>query len=626
MSQTAAARKATEYFQSLRPDPPKPGGATEAYRERDALAYALSQVPMLTPRPVKIIAAGAGFGGIALARAVEVGQIPGASLTVYEKDAGIGGTWWENRYPGCACDVPAHLYQFSWAPNPNWSAFFAPQKEIQQYFNDVADQHNLWPYIKLSHKVVDAKWIEDRQVWQVKVVKTDGRDLVISSPGITEGETESSWIEECDVFVNAGGFFNNWKWPDIPGRESFTGRMLHTAYWPKDADKDLDNKTVSIIGNGSSGVQALPAVLGRAKKIYYHIRNPTWITPRMAEKFAGPKGTTLIYSEEQRRRWKDHPEEYLEYRKAIERNLNERFVMYMDHTPAQEAARQACLANLKEELASRPELLELLTPDYAVGCRRPTPGIGYLEALVSEKVEVVFGSIAEFTKTGIRTVSGQEHGTETIICATGFELSIAPRFPIIGRNNVDLQAAWRQKPESYLSLAAADMPNYFTILGPASPLAHGSIPTSIEFVVRYICNMVRKMQTENYSSFCPKAHIPRAYQNHALAFLTRTVWASNCASTYKNGRKDGELRALHPGSRHQLYHLLSNPRYEDYDWTSLCSDPDLTFAFMGNGFTSKEEAGQEDDFWFIELDEHGKAIEPHPKTFTNSSDTICPSI
>ncbi|KAH8805119.1 hypothetical protein F5884DRAFT_735997 [Xylogone sp. PMI_703] len=595
MAQNVAAQKATEYFQSLRPDPPAPGAATEPYKERDALAYALSRVPMLTRRPIKIITAGAGFGGISLARAVNVGQLPGATLTVYEKDAGIGGTWWENRYPGCACDVPAHIYQFSWAPNPNWSAFFAPQKEIQNYFESVVDQHGLRPYIKLSHKVTEAKWIEERQVWQVKIVKTDGRDLVISSPGITEGETETSWVEECDIFVNACGFFNNWKWPKIPGRESFTGRMLHTAYWPTDTNKDIDGKVISVIGNGSSGVQVLPAILPRAKKIYYHIRNPTWITPRMAEKFAGPKGTTLQYSKEQIQQWTEHPDRYLEYRKAIERNLNERFIMYMNHTPAQIAARKACLENLTEALAARPELLDFMIPDYAVGCRRPTPGIGYLEALVSEKVEVVFGPIEEFTKGGIRTVSGQEHDSDTIICATGFELSIAPRFPIIGQNGINLQDIWKDKPESYLSLAAAHMPNYFSILGPASPLAHGSIPTSIEFVVRYICKMTHKLQTENLSSFCVKPHIPRAYQNHALAFLTRTVWATGCASTYKNGRKDGELRALHPGSRHQLYYLLTNLRYEDYEWTSLCSDPDLAFAWMGNGFTASEVEGKEDD-------------------------------
>ncbi|RLL97709.1 hypothetical protein CFD26_105923 [Aspergillus turcosus] len=615
MSHLSAHQKATEYFNGLRPGPPEPSGATEAYRERDELAYALSRVPMLTPRPLRIIAAGAGFGGIALARAIHTGQVPGASLTVFEKDAGVGGTWWENRYPGCACDVPAHIYQFSWAPNPNWSAFFAPQSEIRDYFKNVVDQHNLGQYIKLSHKVVGAKWNEDRQVWQVEVVRTDGRDLVISSQGVTEGQVGESWVEECDIFVNAGGFFNNWKWPKIPGREGFQGRMLHTAYWPTDADKDIEGKVVSIIGNGSSGVQVLPAVLPHVKKIYYHIRNPTWVTPRMAEKFAGPKGTTLEYSEEQKRTWSENPAEYLAYRKAIEKNLTERFSMYMDNSTAQKQARQACLDNLREALAAKPELLELLTPDYAVGCRRPTPGIGYLEALMSDKVEIVFGSIAEFTQTGIRTDNGYHHDSETIICATGFELSIAPRFPIIGRDNVDLQAAWKNKPESYLSLAAADMPNYFTILGPASPLAHGSIPTSIEFVVRYICKFAKKMQTENISSFCPKSRAVRAYQNHALAFLSRTAWASSCSSTYKNGTKTGELRSLHPGSRHQLYHLLTNPRYEDFEWTNLCPDPDLMFAFMGNGFTVKEEEGTENDFWFIEMDEAGKQIVPCTNEF-----------
>lgn len=213
---------------------------------------------------------------------------------------------------------------------------------------------------------------------------------------------------------------------------------------------------------------------------------------------------------------------------------------------------------------------------------------------MSDKVEVVFGGIEQFTKTGLRTASGYEHATDTIVCATGFELSIAPRFPIIGRNNVNLQASWREKPESYLSLAAADMPNYFTVLGPASPLAQGSIPTSIEFVVRYICNIARKMQTENLSSVCPKTSMVRAYTDHALAFLTRTAWASSCVSTYKNGTRDGELRSLHPGSRHILYHLLTHPRYEDFEWKSLCPDPNLAFAWLGSGITLKEEQGKEE--------------------------------
>jgi len=259
--------------------------------------------------------------------------------------------------------------QYTWAPNPNWKSFFAPQPEIQKYFQDVATQHDLWPYIKTSHKIVDAKWIEERQIWQVKVCRTDGRDLVISSPGVSEGETSDTFIEECDVFVNAGGFFNNWKWPNVKNRESYRGRLLHTAYWPEDADKDIDGKLVALIGNGSSGIQVLPAIIDRVEKVYVHIRSPTWITARIGEKFAGPKGVNLVFTEEEKTKWRENPEEYLKYRKAIEDDVNERFLMYMDHTPEQDAAREACIQNLRQKLESggKPELIDLLTPDFAVG-------------------------------------------------------------------------------------------------------------------------------------------------------------------------------------------------------------------------------------------------------------------
>lgn len=202
---------------------------------------------------------------------------------------------------------------------------------------------------------------------------------------------------------------------------------------------------------------------------------------------------------------------------------------------------------------------------------------------------MVWGEISAFTPKGVLAQDGRESNVDSIICATGFELSYAPRFPIIGRNGVDLQQAWNKAPESYLPVAAADMPNYFTILGPASPLGHGSLVTSIEMSVRFICRMVRKLQTQNYSSFYLRPGVARAYQNHALAYLKRTVWASSCTSTYKNGTRDGELRSLHPGSRIQLFSLLDDPRYEDFEWKSLCNDEELAFAWLANGFTELEE-------------------------------------
>lgn len=264
--------------------------------------------------------------------------------------------------------MPAHSYQFTWAPNPRWSHFYAPAPEIKQYFDDVVDQHGLRTCIKLSHKVVHARWVEDRQVWQLRVKKMDGRDVAIASPGVIEGETEEEFVDECDVFINAMGFFNNWKWPrNVPGRETFAGRMFHTASWPKDWEGDIDGKTVALIGNGSSGIQVLPNILERVKKVYVHIRSATWITSRIGEEFAGPKGVNYKFTDEEKDEWSRNPEKYLQFRRDMEDGVNKRFKMFVEHTPHQKTARQSAIENLYAKLATNPELAKLLEPDFSVG-------------------------------------------------------------------------------------------------------------------------------------------------------------------------------------------------------------------------------------------------------------------
>lgn len=178
-------------------------------------------------------------------------------------------------------DIPIHNYQFSWAPYPHFPSYYAAQKDIHDYIEKVTDQHGLRKYVQASHKVVSAKWIEARQKWQVEVVRTDGRELMTSNRHSREGEAGETWLEECDVFINATGCFNDWKWPAIPGREAFKGDMLHSAQWPR--DHSLKGKTVALIGNGSTGVQILPAILDEVEKIYVFIRSKTWITAGFAQ-------------------------------------------------------------------------------------------------------------------------------------------------------------------------------------------------------------------------------------------------------------------------------------------------------------------------------------------------------
>ncbi|EME43712.1 hypothetical protein DOTSEDRAFT_171529 [Dothistroma septosporum NZE10] len=588
---STARDRAIQHYRSLLAEPVKPGEATEAYKDVDELAYLLSRVPTFSSRPLKIIAVGAGFSGLSIARAVHTGQLSNASIVVYEKNAGVGGTWYENRYPGCACDIPAPNYSFSWAPNPFWPSYYARGKDIRAYIDAVADQHGLRQYVKTGHKVTNARWDEGRQTWTVSVNKTDGRDMVISSPGVTEGETDTTFTDECDVLINCGGFFNNWKWPKVENRDKFQGDLLHTAAWPDDSDSAIDGKTVALIGNGSSGVQVLPAIIDRVKKVYVHIRSPTWVTTNFAAKYAGPGGMNYDYSEEQKAKWSADPAAYMAYRQDVERELNSRFRLYIDHTPEQAAAREFGINEMSTKLkrGGKEELLKAMLPDFAVGCRRTTPGNGYLEALCLPKCEVIWGKVDAFTADGLSTSTGVvTSDVDTIICATGFDLSCAPRFPIIGRNGADLQRNWLENPHAYLSVTATDMPNYFTLMGPYSPLGHGSVVTAIEAVSRYVCDFIRKLQTQNYSSVVPKARVVDAYQKHALAWLARTAWASHCASTYKNGTTDGDLNSLHPGSRLHYFELLATPRYEDFEWKSLCDSEDLAFAWLATGFTDKE--------------------------------------
>lgn len=215
--------------------------------------------------------------------------------------------------------------------------------------------------------MIGAKWIEERQKWQVQVVQIDGREVAREDPTSHEGEIGEPWVEECDFLLNASGVVNNWKWPKIPGRESFkgTGGVIHSAAWPKNVD--LKGKTVSLIGNGSTGVQILPSILDDVEKVYVHIRSRTWITVGFASKYAGADGDNVVFTEEQKRYWAEHPGEYLKYRKDVELELNSRFRSFLRESSQQKVALEYSVGEMTGKLQAKAELIESMVPDFPVG-------------------------------------------------------------------------------------------------------------------------------------------------------------------------------------------------------------------------------------------------------------------
>lgn len=408
-------------------------------------AYAVEDHPLGEARLLKVLCIGAGATGLNLAYQLNR-HMKNVELVIYEKNPKIGGTWYENTYPGVACDIPSHIYQFLWSLNPDWSMFYASGAEIQEYMEQTAKKFDLERYVKLQHLVNHAQWVEEEGVWRVTIL-----DQVT-------GVEKEDW---CHFVVNGSGFLNHWRWPDIPGLHSFKGQVLHSAQWK--AGTDLQGKRVAVIGNGSSGIQLVTALQPTASHLTTFIRNPTWISTSYAQQFAGPNGANFTYTEEQKEEWRKDETKFRDYRKAIEAEMNGGFAFAFEGSSEQLMAVDYITQMMKTRLGpDHQDLAKKLIPTtFGFGCRRPTPGTGYLEALRSSNVTVELDGIDQVLENGMRTKAGTFYDLDAIICATGFETSWRPRFPIIGRGNVDLAEQWKSRPRAYLSFAVHNFPNYF---------------------------------------------------------------------------------------------------------------------------------------------------------------------
>jgi cation diffusion facilitator CzcD-associated flavoprotein CzcO len=457
-------------------------------------------------RRVAII--GAGLGGLC---AAITARKAGHEIVILEEAGDVGGTWRANRYPGVACDIPALLYQLSFAPHPQWSHFYARGQEIHEYTRSLVDRFDLGGALRLSEGVRRAEWSDELQHWSITTSK--GATIV------------------ADAIIPALGQLNRPRIPEIEGRERFTGRSWHSAAWPD--GEDVSAKRVGVIGAAASAVQLVPEIAKVADHLVLFQRTPNRCVPR----------GDIAYSEEFKRLLATAPDTAQKIAANRRQQLFDDCDTYswqaLKWTPAgREAFRQMALEQLENQIPD-PALRARLTPDYPVGCKRILATDDFYPALLRGNVTLETGAIQAITETGVRTASGH-HGLDILVFATGFETTQWNwSMEVVGKGGRTLKDAWKQGPDSYLGIMVSGFPNMFVVYGPNTNLGHNSITVMIEAQCRYALDVLAQLETDKKSFADVTVGAQQAFTAKTQADLDQTVWADpHCDSWYKteNGK------------------------------------------------------------------------------------------
>ncbi len=444
---------------------------------------------------------GAGMSGILAS--IKLSEAGHDDQVIYEKADRLGGTWRENTYPGIACDVPSHLYSYSFAPNPGWSHQFSPGDEIEGYFEKVADDYGVTPRIRFGEEVTHTEWRDGR--WHL--------------------ETGAGRSDEADVVIAATGVLHHPRMPDIEGLDTFAGPRFHSARW--DHDVDLAGKRVGVIGTGSTAVQIISAIVDEVGHLDVFQRTPPWIFPVQ----------NTAYSEDELAAFREHPERLTQ----LHDTLAELFsgfaaaVTEADSVQNQSIA-TACVANLENSVAD-PELRERLRPDYQPACKRLIMSGDYYEAIQKPNAEVVTEGIESVVPEGVRTKDGELHELDVLICATGFKADAFMRpMDIVGRGGVTLAEAWDPRPNAYLSISIPDFPNLFMLNGPNGPVGNFSLIEVAELQMAYSMGLIDELAAGRGTEICATQEAMDAHEEARVAEMSHTIWVTGCSSWYLDDR------------------------------------------------------------------------------------------
>jgi cation diffusion facilitator CzcD-associated flavoprotein CzcO len=448
----------------------------------------------------RTIIIGAGFSGIGAAiKLLEEGE---RDFIVLDRGTDVGGTWRDNTYPGCRCDIPSHLYSFSFAPNPDWSETFSPQPEIWAYLRRTASERGVTPHVRGGHELIDATWDDADAVW---TVTTSG------------GSFTSRYL------ILAIGALVEPSMPDIPGLEAFTGKVMHSARW--DGGYDLTGKRVAVVGTGASAIQIVPNIQPVVSHLDVFQRTPAWIVPH--------PGRPVRPWERRLYRALPWAQRLVRAKEYAEHELTA--LAFVKYPQLMKGGRRLALRHLESQVAD-PSLRRKLTPHYEMGCKRVLPSNDFYPALTKANVDLITSPIVSATPAGLVTADGAEHRLDTIVFGTGFHVTDNPTARLVhGREGHRLSEVFEASTATlgaYLGTTVPYFPNMFMMTGPNTGLGHNSMVYMIESQLQYVMDAFRKLRRTAMDVFEVRPEVAEAYNADLQAALPGTVWASGCKSWY----------------------------------------------------------------------------------------------
>jgi cation diffusion facilitator CzcD-associated flavoprotein CzcO len=460
---------------------------------------------------VNVIVIGTGFSGLAMG--VKLREAGEENFVMLERAGDVGGTWRDNTYPGCACDVPSHLYSFSFEANPDWSRMYAPQPEIYAYLRKTAEKYNLLQHVRFHANVVGARFDEARALWCVTA--EDGRQF------------------EAPILVSGMGGLSNPSIPDLKGLENFQGETFHSATW--NHGYDFVGKEVAVIGSGASAIQFVPQIAPLVDKLHYFQRTPPWVVPKEDRPLTDKERADFASNP-----WRQRMERIKQYWLMELRFLAFKFKPEWMGLVAKVAKHKIRQAVKDEALQAK------LTPDYTPGCKRLLISNEYYPALARTNVNVITDGIREITAQGVVTKDGVERKVDAIIFGTGFKVSdpIPPK-TVFGKGGRDLSEVWKDGPEAYMGINVAGFPNFFILMGPNTGLGHNSMVFMIEAQVHYVLEAIKAMKERGIQALDVKPQAQQQFIDGVQDELKSTVWSSGCKSWYLNDK--GRNVSLWPG-------------------------------------------------------------------------------